>query len=311
MSEGKKVGILRRGLGNFYSTGTERLFSCPKCNHHKQKLSVNIEKDVFKCWVCDYNGRSIRKLIRYAGSFKELADWTELTNDDQHMSLEDAFFVEEEEKEQIVDLPESFRSLANRDRPISSYAARNYLQQRGVTKQDIVRWKIGFCDKGQYAGRIIIPSFGLTGRPNYFIARSYINDWRKYLNPPAKRDIVFNHLFVDFDEDIIFVEGAFDAIIAGPNAVPLLGSTLREESRLFQEVVRNDSTVYIALDPDVEKKTMRLIKKLLNYGVEVRKIDIAPYGDVAEMSKKEFQKRKIQSVVMNSDNYLLRTLMTI
>jgi len=293
MSEGKKIGILRRVLGNFYSTGTERLFFCPKCNHHKHKLSVNIEKDVFKCWVCDYNGRSIRKLIRYAGSFKDLADWTELTDDEQPMSLEDAFFVEEEEEEQIIDLPEGFHSLANRDRLISSYAARNYLQQRGITKQDIVRWKIGFCDKGQYAGRIIIPSFGLTGRPNYFIARSYINDWRK------------------FDEDIIFVEGAFDAIIAGPNAVPLLGSTLREESKLFQEVVRNDSTVYIALDPDVEKKTMRLIKKLLNYGVEVRKIDIAPYGDVAEMPKEEFKKRKIQSVVMDSNNYLLRTLMTI
>ena len=69
--------------------------------------------------------------------------------------------------------------------------------------------------------------------------------------------------------------------------------------------------VYIALDPDAEKKTMYLIKKLLDYGIEIHKIDITPFEDVAEMSKKEFQKRKIQSVIMDSDNYLLKTLMSI
>ena len=312
MSEGKKVAILRRVLGSFYLTGTERLFFCPKCNHHKHKLSVNIDKDVFKCWVCDYNGRSVRKLIRYAGTFKDLTDWSELTNEETPVSLTDAFFAEEkEEEEQIVDLPEEFFSLANKNKPISSFNAHGYLRNRGITKQDIIRWKIGFCDKGPFAGRIIIPSFGLSGRPNYFVARSYTNDWKKYLNPPAKRDVVFNHLFVDFDADIILVEGVFDAIIAGPNSIPLLGSTLREKSKLFQEIVRKDTTVYIALDPDAEKKTMYLIKKLLDYGIEIHKIDITPFEDVAEMSKKEFQKRKIQSVIMDSDNYLLKTLMSI
>ena len=77
---------------------------------------------------------------------------------------------------------------------------------------------------------------------------------------------------------------------------------------MFQEVVRNDSTVYLALDPDAEKKSMRLIKSLLSYGIEIHKVNIAPYKDVAEMSKEEFQKRKTQSVVMDSNNYLLETL---
>ena len=52
------------------------------------------------------------------------------------------------------------------------------------------------------------------------------------MNPEASRDIVFNQLYLDFDEDLTIVEGVFDAIIAGPNAVPILGSTLNEDSAL-------------------------------------------------------------------------------
>ncbi len=309
MSESKKVEILRKVLGSFYLSGEERLFFCPKCSHHKRKLSANVEKDVFKCWVCDYHGRSLRKLIRNYGSFKDLSSWSELSNDIDVSSFGDNLFDEEEESfEQIVDLPKEFISLANKNLPMSALMAKNYLVGRGLTRQDFIRWKIGYCAEGEYKDRVIVPSFGLTGRTNYFIARSYSNNWKKYINPPAGRDIIFNHLFIDFDEDLVLVEGVFDAIVAGPNSLPLLGSTLREESKLFQEVVKNDSTIYIALDPDAEKKSMRLIKSLLSYGIEIHKVDISPYRDVAEMSKKEFQKRKTQSVVMDSNNYLLETL---
>ena len=153
-----------------------------------------------------------------------------------------------------------------------------------------------------------MPSFGLSGHCNYFIARSYTGNYRKYLNPNASRDIIFNHLFLDFQEDLSIVEGAFDAIVAGPNSVPLLGSTLRDESKLFQEIIDNDTTVYMALDPDAEKKSMHLIKNLLNHSVKIYKVDIHPYSDVGEMTKEEYQKRKRNAAFMNNDDYLLRII---
>tara|TARA_Y100001973_G_C5195132_1_gene333700 strand:- start:1630 stop:2574 length:945 start_codon:yes stop_codon:yes gene_type:complete len=306
MSEGKKVGILRKVLGNYYASSEEMLFFCPKCNHHKRKMSVNISKDVFKCWICDYHGISIRKLIRNHGSFKDLSAWSELTNEVDISSfgenLFDKGFVEEEQK---IELPKEYISLANRNSSMSSLRARNYLASRGITKKDFVRWKIGYCEEGDYAQRIIVPSFGMTGYANYFIARTYADNWKKYMNPPATRDIIFNELYLDFDKDIIIVEGVFDAIVAGPNSVPILGSTLREQSKFFQEIVRKDSTVYIALDPDAEKKATYLIKNLLKYGIEIYKTNISPYGDVGEMSRSEFQKRKDNSKLITSEDYLL------
>ena len=79
LSERKKLNILVDILGNNYKSGNELLFFCPKCDHHKRKLSVNIDKDAFKCWICDYHGRSIRRLVRRYGSFNQRSEWDELT----------------------------------------------------------------------------------------------------------------------------------------------------------------------------------------------------------------------------------------
>ena len=35
---------------------------------------------------------------------------------------------------------------------------------------------------------------------------------------------------------------------------------LREESRLFQHIIKNDSSVFIALDPDAEEKAMKIAR---------------------------------------------------
>ena len=167
------------------------------------------------------------------------------------------------------------------------------------------RKKIGYCEDGEFAKRIIIPSFSLNGHSNYFIARSYDGHWKRYLNPKASRNIVFNHLFLDFEDDLTIVEGAFDAIVAGPNAVPLLGSTLRETSILFQEIVRNDTTVYMALDPDAKAKEHKIMELLLKYGVQIYKVNLNDYNDVGEMSPEDFKKRKENASFVEDKFYLL------
>ena len=106
------------------------------------------------------------------------------------------------------------------------------------------------------------------------------------------------------------MEGAFDAITAG-NAVPILGSSLREDSRLIQKVVEHDTPVYVALDPDAEKKAMTLIEKMISYDIELYKVCIHPYSDVGEMSKEEYQKRKKQAVRMTPQSFLSRIVSTI
>jgi len=306
VSTGRKTAIIREVFGDCYGSGSEMLFHCPKCEHHKRKLSINVEKDAWKCWVCDWSGRNLTKIVRRYGDLYNKKKWSELVNKVELASFEEKMFAEvEPEPEQRVELPKEFQSLANKSVPRSAGPPLRYLRGRGIKKDDIIRWKIGYCDSGDFSKRIIIPSFSLNGHSNYFIARSYDGHWKRYLNPKASRNIVFNHLFLDFEDDLTIVEGAFDAIVAGPNAVPLLGSTLREKSKLFQEIVRNDTTVYMALDPDASKKEIKIIELLLKYGIEVYKVSLNEYNDVGEMSQEIFRRRKEKSSLVKDKIYLL------
>ncbi len=177
---------------------------------------------------------------------------------------------------------------------------------------DICRWKVGFCGKGEYEGYVVIPSFNLEGNVNFFVARSYNGDWKKYKNPKVSRNtIIFDELFLNFQEDLTIVEGVFDAIVVGHNAVPLLGSTLSEKSKLLHEIIKNDTTVYLALDFDAEKKSMRVIKKLLEYGIEVYKIDTSEFDDVGEMNREEFLKRKRNATLMTEEVCLFHQAMSV
>ena len=304
--EQKKIKILNEILGSFHVTNDELLFHCPYCKHKKRKMSINVSKNVFKCWICDTTGKDLRRIVRKFGKFKQLQRWDELINRVDITKFEDTLFAKQSVYEQeIISLPEEFKSLANKATPFTSLAAIKYLTKRDISKEDILHWKIGFCDTGEYANRIVIPSFNYSGKINYFVARSYIQNRKRYKNPAVSKDICFNELYIDWDSPLVITEGIFDAIKAGPNSIPLLGSTLRESSVLFQKIVSNDAPVYLALDHDAAKKESKITSLLLEYGVELFKIDTSGYEDVGAMSKSVFQRRKEKATVITSRDYLL------
>ena len=175
MSRKEKNRILCDVLGDAYVQRQELLFNCPACNHHKRKLSVNIDKNVFKCWICDYRGRNIRRIVRKCGTFTQLQKWDSLSGRIDFTKFE-ALFSEEKFREEKprVDLPAEFISLCSRNIPATGRHARNYLRKRGLTDADIVRWKVGYCFEGEYRNRVVIHSFDDDGDASYFIARSYM-----------------------------------------------------------------------------------------------------------------------------------------
>jgi DNA primase len=266
---------------------------------------------VYKCWICDARGRNVRRLIRRFGDFQSLQEWDLISgkvnlDEFEHLFRDDPL----EEMPQVVELPPEFKSLTSSSLPLTSRFAKTYLKSRHVTQSDILKWKIGYAASGEYSGRIIIPSFDMSGALNYFIARAYDKQWRKYMNPAASRDLCFNELFVDWDSDLILVEGVFDAIVAG-NAVPILGSSLRKNSKLIRRIVENDTPVYVALDADAEKKATKIIQTMLQYDIELYKIDVTGHEDVGSMTREEFQNRKAVASFVDADSQLMQSVMSI
>ena len=305
--ETEKLDILTSFLGRYYRTGQEFLFRCPKCNHEKRKLSVNLDKGVYKCWVCGFSGLKIVKLVKKYADYSDYNRWKDLDGTIDITTFDDLFGEKEETVVEKVNLPDSFVSLTGNNNSFKARHARSYLKKRNIFEDDILKWKIGFCSEGDYQNRVCIPSFSDSGDLNYFVARSYGDDFIKYKNPPVSRDVIFNDLYIDWDHPIILVEGVFDAIVAG-NAIPILGSVLKEDSKLFQKIISKKATVYVALDPDAKKKEQRIINSLLEHDIEVLKIDVAPYDDVGSMTKETFLQRKKEAAVMDSTHYLYQYL---
>jgi len=302
MSTEEKLDILKSFLSLSHISRDECLFYCPHCEHHKPKLSINLEKNVYKCWVCDAKGKTIWRLVRKFGDATDKRKWKSLEDEvDIGDSLYEKIFGTPEEPVVSIELPKEFISLTNRDLLVGGKRAKKYLLDRGLTIRDIARWKIGYCALGEYKDRIIFPSFSEDGKLNYFVARSYTDDWMRYKNPMVSRNIIFNELNVDWKERVCLVEGIFDAVKAGINSIPLLGSTLSESSNLFQKIIENDTVVYLALDSDAERKSAEIIKTFLSHGIEIYKVNVNEYEDVGSMSKEIFFRRFKQARQITSE----------
>ena len=300
----EKLSILSNVLGSHFQTNDEHLFFCPYCKHEKRKFSVNLKRNVYKCWICNQRGRSLYRVVRRFGSFNDQEGWRALTGaPKEDLSRFDAMFETEQAEEniQVVDLPKEFKSLTQQKLDSSGRKMLKYLENRGINKKDILEWKVGYCTDGRYRDRVIFPSFNEDGDANYFVARTVDDGDFKYLNPAASRNIIFNELYLDFDNEITIVEGIFDAMKAG-NAVPILGSTLSEYSVLFRKIIKNDTPVLLALDKDAKWKALKIKRLLLKYGIEVRELDLEEYEDVGEMSKDEFKRlSSIASFIQEED----------
>ena len=303
----EKLKIVKQSLGGYYESNNELLFFCPKCNHHKRKLSVNVEKNVFKCWICDYRGNNIAPLIKDR-RLKE--QWRSLTNQVDISRFDDMLSTAatgDKDTQTHLDLPKHFSTLTSSNLSSIGKKAKRYLLDRGVTNEQIFMYKMGFCFHGPYKNRVIIPSFNQDGELNYFIARSFDGSGLKYKNPPCTRDVVFNDLIIDWDSPIVLVEGFFDSL-KYQNSIPILGSTLNTKSQLFSKIVENSKFVYVCLDKDAKQKELKIIKNLLDFGVEVYKIEIYDYSDLAEVPNSLLDEYKKRASIITRDDYLLRKL---
>ena len=299
-----KLNILKEIFGSYYKSRDEYLFACPYCKHHKRKLSVNLALGVYKCWVCDSKGKSLYRLVKRFGPHTLARKWRELNQQVDMSEATDLFHPSPEiEEKQRLSLPPGFIFLGAPDLPHEARRPLRYLMERDITLQDVRFYKLGFCLEGEYRKRIIIPSFDDEGYCNYFVGRTYNGDGLKYKNPRISRNVIFNELLIDWEKPVILVEGPFDALKAR-NSICILGSTLNTNSRLFAKLVEKQPRVYVGFDDDAMKKSLRVIKNMLEYGLEVYKMDTSGAEDLGSLSKSAVEELRSRAKPMNFENFI-------
>jgi DNA primase len=105
-----------------------------------------------------------------------------------------------------------------------------YLTGRGLTRETVKAFGLGFCNEGRYQGRIVIPITCPAGTS--FTTRAIDpGEPRRYLAGPGAGSLLFGWPQAQGANELVIVEGSFDAMSAfqaGVKAVAILGKTLRE-----------------------------------------------------------------------------------
>jgi len=176
-------------------------------------------------------------------------------------------------KERCTFLPSAFIPIGLSSTPKSSLYL-SYLMNRGLSERDMALYRIGYADIGEYSGRIIIPSFDAHGMVNFFSART-VHDKviPSYLLPDSSKDIISNEHMVDWTKPVYLVEGIFDEIAIGPQAIALYGKFLQQALAL-RLVERKPPIIYVCLDNDARKQALQLMKRLIGYDLVCSLLDL-------------------------------------
>jgi len=262
--------LLKSELGEYTVHGNtnEVSFYCFACHHYKKKLAVNLENGNWHCWVCKSAGKSMYSLFKSVHAddsvfiqLKNITGKRQYTKKDKETEIN------------YLELPDEFIPITEAKKTFELTNAVKYLKKRGITKEDIIKYNIGYCERGSYQNFIIIPSYDKNHKLNYFVARNYYDKGYKYKNPPlSKNQIIFENT-LSFKLPLILVEGVFDAISVKRNAVPLLGKKL--QTKLYEQIIKsNVKDVYIMLDLDAREEAIEIAGKLQKQHINTYVVDM-------------------------------------
>jgi len=272
----KLLQLLESVLGKGKPTSGDNIaFFSPFTSHYKPKLEIDIRttrdgQNPWHCWISDKKGRSIYSLFKQLKLSKQYFEQLNkiVESSKYRTDLEVSTTV------QTLQLPEEYIPLWKPKRTPDYRNAIAYLSKRGVTMFDILKYRIGYCERGMYSGKIIIPSYDCNGQLNYFVSRAFYQaDKQKHKNPKVSKDIIGFDLLINWNEPIILCEGAFDAIAIKRNAIPLFGKII--QPALQKKIIENHvKDIYICLDEDALKNALSIAEKFMSDGLNVYFVEL-------------------------------------
>jgi len=235
--------------GSKIQTG-EWLLDCPECG--KDKLTVNVLKRVWHCWVCEEyetTPEGKRKPVRGAGGVIRFVMWMEQCDYAGALKkITESTVWKPPDKDQVAafDLICDARELANSTQPLPIPEGWSpvdgtlpYMIKRGILPDDAQLFHLGWCKYGRYAGRLVFPVYE-EGQLVYYQARAMWEEseepegrrYIKSLNPPKQEGCaVSSEVLMNLDnarhyDRVAITEGPIDCVHVGADAVCTFGKKM-------------------------------------------------------------------------------------
>jgi DNA primase len=208
--------VIREYLPDLKRAGRNWKTYCPFHSEKTPSFIVSPEKEIFKCFSCNVAGDVFKFVmlldnVSWIEAVKKLAKKTNIEIQETKQDI-----IKISEKTKIFDILEKSAAFYNRcllESP-SAQKAREYIEKRGINRESVNKFKIGFAPRGQFlqralkkdykdedllkAGlitkvergvffeymseRVVFPIFDVQGRVVAFGGRTIADSEIKYLN---------------------------------------------------------------------------------------------------------------------------------
>jgi len=238
---------------------------CPLCEERTGKvdrkgaLSINVHSGVYYCWKCGATG-CIREGER------EVRD------------------APPERKVEAFSPPEEFTPIL--EPALSLDPARIYLEGRGLALEMLALAGVGACSWGRYARWVVVPVLGAEGgRGLGWVGRTWVKGVEPTYYYPvgmARGSVLYNQgaLTAESDGPVYVVEGVFDALALGQDAVAVLGKASENHVEMLAGCQR---PVVVVLDGDAWLEGLALAMRLRLHGQRAGSVRLPPKTDPDEV----------------------------
>lgn len=260
--------------------GSEMTATCPACDRYGG-FYVNTETGAYLCNKCDFRSKSIVGLVaqvegitwseargyifKKSVKLRRKSDVFSLVDRVRALRI-DAIDDDDEDEQVRVELPEHYVSIFDAERN-PKWKLPKYLKERGIKSKTCAAWGLGYCSRGKYADRLVIPIECPAGTS--WTARAMSKDvWGpKYLNPPGAdhRRLLIGWHVARVTGDLILCEGPLDAVRLYQNDLPALalgGKELHDEQLGMLMTLSSQAAITIMLDPEEEVAPYNLANRL-------------------------------------------------
>jgi len=223
------------------SAGAEWTAVCPDCDKFGG-FYVNTDPEhehggSYVCFKCDYRGKSfaglIAKVLDIDFSQAKRIILQESVEFRRRGTMETLKDRAKGLRVKSVDWDEAWGGLVTGELPKEytpvwdgkTWRVPDYMSDRGFYRETLRDWKVGYCRRGYFGGRVIIPFECPNGKS--FTARDLTGKQEpKYLNPKGvdHSRLLYGWTFVPLSAPVIaLVEGPTDTMMFYQHGIPALG----------------------------------------------------------------------------------------
>lgn len=290
------IGRLGNGTPHRTSKGMQYSWMCPLCDDHKERLFVNLDRQVFICHNCQTAGTAITLISLLEGvewkkaldMYRGLEGYEKPLPEDLEQEVYQRLFKPDdvETSKYVYPLPDEF-ILIEQAVGKTGKKAKEYLRSRGVTLDMCEKYYIGYCEDGDYADRIVMPDFE-DNELVYWQARTFLPTptnpiikkmFRKVLNPSLtkeqvaqgivavdKSEVISNIDFIKEYGMAVLCEGKMDSYTIGDIGGCLHGKVM-SDAQFIKLVTNKDKigTVAVMLDGDAFSNAISIADRLYRH----------------------------------------------